>query len=181
MGRGLARRNPAASAMNKLQMMLDLSKKLSIGAPFRFKGLAAKVQAFSDEHLFLTVPEIAVPPDQIESAGTEFFARDRVMLDLEKENWELKNEIERLLHDRSYREHRLDQVEMRNRRMREQDMMYRPILGRGFDLGQEPRITDNPRRVVDVPGYFTKQKEVPKYEAPWIDPLSIKKPSQQKD
>lgn len=151
-----------------LEKMNALAAKLTVGDKFRFKGLDAKVQAFSDEHLFLEVPEIAVTPDEVEGGGDNFFVRDREMQRLKDRIRELEIDRERMLSDPRY----FEEMHYRHNRNRQRER----------DLSRISRY-DTDRYVYDLQrgDIPIDLKHGPTPLPPtYIDDLAFKRPTQKK-
>ena len=153
---------------DKLNKMVQLAKELRLGESFTFKGMTAEVLAFSDEHVFVTIPEIAVSPEEFEGAVGAKRVEDKAKEELKRQIWQLEREIDRLLHDPQYREYRMDQAyrERRYRERRYDDM--RVALAYGAVSIQNIGIEDY--------SAFTERPSEPAKPI-WIDPLWGKEPS----
>lgn len=144
--------------MSKLVAMTELSKKMELGKLVPYRDMQAKVEAFSDEHVFLSIPEIAVNPEDVESLADGVRIRDREVENLKRECQQLRGEIDRLIHDPYYLDRRRER-ERYDRKM--MDRMYMEM----------PKYMDRD---------FLKPLSDTPIAAPYFDPLSFKRPSQQK-
>ncbi len=152
--------------MSKLAKMSELIKDLKIGQPIKFKNMDAKIEAFSDEAVYLCVPEVRVDPDDFEGTAEAKRIRDREIENLKSEVYRLKEENHRLLHDPYYREDARQREEFRERQRRDSYSMMREAMY--FD---KPIHRLDPRAI--------RLDDIPRKDY-YIDPLSFKKPSQQR-
>lgn len=153
--------------MNKLEQMVELVKKLELGQVLPFRDLEAKVMAFSDEAVYLSVPEIRVEPDLFDAQTTR--VDDRALREARNEIMRLKQEMEHMLEDSRYYEYKRSKEHHYRDRMRqlsrETDRSYR-------DMYLSPNYTG-----IYGGSEFTSRVDLPKREM-WIDPLSYKEPTQ---
>lgn len=156
--------------MSKLEKLLQMAKQFKLGDAFTVRGMDAKIIAYSDEHVFFSIPELAVDPDEIDLQAKR--ARDLKLENANAEIYRLQEELRRLMVDPSYYNHRRERELYNDRAMRDRYNMMdymrnispRDIVRDPFLKG--PRLTEYQP---PVPG-----------EAPWIDPLPLKVPSQKK-
>lgn len=150
--------------MSKLEKMVALAEQLKIGEPIDYKGVEARIMAFSDEHVFV---EVEVTPEELESGIAEKRVRDLRGEELERRVYQLEQEIDRILHDPSYRERRLDQAfrERRYRERRYDDMRV------ALDYGA---VSIKNIGMVDFSPFIEAPPPPPK--PVWIDPLWSKAP-----
>ena len=156
--------------VTKLQQMVELSKCLKLGQPVPYKGLAAKVMAFNDEGVFLTVEEIKVAPEEFEGPVEAKMVKDKQVEEARREAHQLRNEIDRLLNDPEYYAYRREREGRYRRemmRMREDSMYAMRNMMSPIHTG------------IYGGGEFVSASPMPKREM-WIDPLSYKQPSQKK-
>lgn len=148
----------------KIAKMIAVASALKVGSIIPYRSMQAKVEAFSDEHLFLSVPEIAVAPDDIEQVADGVRVRDREVENLKRRIYGLEQEIDRLKHDPYYR----DQQRRRDEYERERRMSDYRMVSEFASLAMKPiRYPTNSTERVDIP-------------APYYDPIKWSKPSQQK-
>lgn len=137
--------------------MVEISKKMELGKLIPYRNMQAKVEAFSDEHVFLSIPEIAISPEDVENLAEGVRVKDREVENLKREVHQLRGEIDRLLND---------PYDMERRRERER---------------YERKMMD--RVYMEMPKYMSwdlATPHTPPKPAPYFDPLSFKRPSQQK-
>lgn len=156
--------------VTKLEMMVELSKCLKLGQPIPYKGMTANVLAFNDEGVFLTVPEVKVPPEEFEGPVDQKRIKDRELEEARREIHSLRNEIDKMLYDREYYEYRRRRDDRYHRQRRER----MADLNDAMNLMMSPRFTG-----IYGGGEFRMEEALPKKEI-WIDPLAYKQPSQKR-
>jgi len=147
---------------DKISKMLEVANRLKVGSVIPYRSMQAKVEAFSDEHLFLSVAEIAVEPDDIETLADSVKVRDREVESLKRRIYGLEQEIDRLKHDPYYRDQQRRRDEYDREKMRDS---YRMMM----DYGS--------LKPIRYPTNSTERADIP---APYFDPLKWSNPSQKK-
>lgn len=157
--------------MSKIEKLLKLATEFKPGAAFKLRGFDAKVTAYSDEHMFLTIPEAAVDPDEIDVAGKR--VRDRELDNARDEIRRLNMEMERMLADPYYADDRRRRYRYEQDRRRDyyDSMDYMRRATSMMDIVRDP-FRKGP--------VITEGAPKPPGEAAWIDPLAWREPSQKK-
>lgn len=146
----------------KLEQMVALAKCLKLGQPINYKGLTAKVEAFNDEGVFLSVEEIKVDPADFEGPLDAKIVKDKREEELKRRIYALENEIDRLLYAPRYRESRMNDEYRERNRMENYHLQMRAM--RDLPLSKMPSAFDS--------GLNTKST--------YIDPMFYKSPTQKK-